>query len=97
MTIPEAFTIPQITVQLNRHEAAQLLRYFSSAHLPEHLRRVSQRFESVARLCAGERPESTETVTMLRLLLQAKDCAVRAALDGAQISTAKGLIDGTDA
>jgi len=57
----------------------RLLRYFAYKHLPTHLQMVSRPFcelaEEVAESLAG--PEVT---VCLRKLLEAKDCAVRAAL-----------------
>jgi ferritin-like protein len=57
-----------------------LLRYFEFEHLPEHLQPVSRPFHDVAHDMAGRLPEDPETTVCLRKLLEAKDCAVRAAL-----------------
>ena len=59
--------------------AQQLLAYFEHAHLPTHLAAVSQPFCELAHKVAGtlDGPEAT---VCLRKLLEAKDCAVRAAL-----------------
>lgn len=60
-----------------------LLRFFEYSHLPPNLQRVSQPFCTVAHDLAGgvlgplDGPELT---VALRKLLEAKDCAVRAAL-----------------
>lgn len=55
-----------------------ILRHFTFGHLPQELQAVSRPFAELAASidhhCAG--PEST---TALRKLLEAKDCAVRAA------------------
>ncbi len=57
----------------------QLLKHFTYEHLPEYLQEVSKPFcelaHEVAESLAG--PEAT---VCLRKLLEAKDCAVRAAL-----------------
>lgn len=56
-----------------------LLRYFSYRHLPAELQDVSGPFCDLAHKMAHvlEGPEAT---ACLRKLLEAKDCAVRAAL-----------------
>lgn len=58
---------------------AALLRYFGYDHLPSALQEVSKPFCDLAHLVAHtlDGPEAT---TCLRKLLEAKDCAVRAAL-----------------
>jgi ferritin-like protein len=57
-----------------------ILRYFEYLHLPAHLQLVSKPFSDLAILMAGQLPEGPEVEAMLRRLLEAKDCAVRAAL-----------------
>jgi hypothetical protein len=57
------------------------MRYFSSAHLSLDLARVSERFEELASFVDGTLPAGPETSVALRKLLEAKDAAVRAALD----------------
>lgn len=58
----------------------QMLKYFSWKHLPEGLQVVSQPFAKLAGDLAVELPPGPEKTTCLRKLLEAKDCAVRAAL-----------------
>jgi hypothetical protein len=58
-----------------------LLRYFKFGHLPEQLKAVSAPFADLANNIADTLPPGPETTTALRKLLEAKDCAVRAALD----------------
>lgn len=55
-------------------------RYFEYAHLPEKLQAVSKPFCELAHTMAQNRPDCQETEAGLRKLLEAKDCAVRAAL-----------------
>lgn len=57
-----------------------LLQFFEFAHLPEHLRVVSQPFAELAQAMVKGLPRNPERTTMLRKLLEAKDCAVRAKL-----------------
>lgn len=57
-----------------------ILRYFEHAHLPPHLSKISAPFESLAQAMARELPPGPEVSAGLRHLLEAKDCAVRAAL-----------------
>ncbi len=59
-----------------------ILRYFSFTHLPEGpLRDVSARFCDMAHEVVASLPAGAEKATALRKLLEAKDAAVRAALD----------------
>jgi hypothetical protein len=58
-----------------------LLRYFEYAHLPFALQRVSIRFADLAVGLVDLGLEGPELTVALRKLLEAKDCAVRAALD----------------
>lgn len=58
-----------------------ILRYFATEHLPEQLATVSRPFQSLAQSVAASLPPGPETTTALRKLLEAKDAAVRAALD----------------
>lgn len=69
-----------------------LLRYFEYEHLPEHLQQVSKHFHWLAHALVGDAPtheastheqirlDGPELTVALRKLLEAKDCAVRAAL-----------------
>lgn len=57
----------------------QLLQYFNWDHLPERLQAVSQPFCELAHLVASDL-SGPEATVCLRKLLEAKDCAVRAAL-----------------
>lgn len=57
-----------------------LLRNFAYEHLPPHLQEVSIPFSSLAKQIAERAPANPETSAALRKLLEAKDCAVRAAL-----------------
>lgn len=58
-----------------------ILQYFGYEHLPEPLRSVSEPFAKLALSVAEVLPSNAETSTCLRKLLEAKDCAVRAALE----------------
>lgn len=63
------------------HPAEQaLVRFFDYHHLPENLRAVSEPFGGLAVHIVNSAPAGAETTTALRKLLEAKDCAVRAAL-----------------
>lgn len=59
-----------------------ILRYFETEHLPLHLGLVSRPFQSLAWATAKNMPYCAETSAGLRKLLEAKDCVVRAALEG---------------
>lgn len=58
-----------------------ILRYFEYAHLPPHLREVSEKFGRLAQDLEASLPSGPEKSTGLRKLLEAKDACVRAALD----------------
>jgi hypothetical protein len=60
---------------------ASLVRYFAWAHLPVRLQAVSAPFGLLALELLAVLPDSAELTTALRKLIEAKDCAVRAALD----------------
>lgn len=57
-----------------------LLQFFSYDHLPAHLQERSKPFHDLAQLLATTLPANPERTVALRKLLEAKDCAVRAAL-----------------
>lgn len=57
-----------------------MLQFFEYQHLPEHLQKVSAPFCQIAQAVAAELPRNPERTACLRKLLEAKDCAVRAAL-----------------
>lgn len=59
-----------------------ILKFFAYAHLPEHLQAVSSQFAELAyQIAARDSAHPAEVATALRKLLEAKDAAVRAALD----------------
>lgn len=57
-----------------------ILQFFDYEHLPPHLQEISKPFGDLARQMAFKLPDNAENSTMLRKLLEAKDCAVRALL-----------------
>lgn len=65
----------------NRHPAVQsVLRFFAYDHLPPKLQDVSKAFAELAYKIA-DGPQNAEATVALRKLLEAKDAAVRAAMD----------------
>lgn len=56
-----------------------ILEHFTFDHLPEELQAVSAPFCQLAHAVATGGTSGPETSTALRKLLEAKDCAVRAA------------------
>lgn len=61
---------------------APILRFFAFEHLPEGpLRDTSHMFHALAHELDERLPAGAETSTALRKLLEAKDAAVRSALD----------------
>lgn len=57
-----------------------LLQFFAYEHLPEHLQTISKPFGELANLLEETIPSNPEKTAAFRKLLEAKDCAVRAAL-----------------
>lgn len=57
-----------------------ILRFFEYGQLPVHLQAVSMPFHRLAHRMAEDLPQGPEVSAGLRKLLEAKDCAVRAAL-----------------
>jgi len=68
--------------------ANALLKYFSWQHLPPKLQTVSKPICELAEQLDQMLPDGPEKTTALRKLLEAKDCAVRAAMDAPPASTA---------
>lgn len=58
-----------------------VMGFFVYEQLPARLQKVSRPFHDLAVVCAMRAPMSPETTVALRKLLEAKDAAVRAALD----------------
>jgi len=69
-----------------------ILQAFGFAHLPPHLAAISEPFFALAHKVARDAPDTlfagAETATALRKLLEAKDAAVRAALDAPKTTEA---------
>lgn len=57
-----------------------LLQYFSYSHLPPQMQVFSKPFCELAWEIVKTLPRNPERTTALRKLLEAKDCAVRAAI-----------------
>ena len=61
-------------------ETDPIFWHFRFNHLPEHLQAVSRRFYELAEWTVLTLPRNAERTAGLRKLIEAKDCAVRAAL-----------------
>lgn len=59
----------------------RMLKWFEFAHLPEHLKVVSAKFYETAHSLCGMVPAGPERTVALRKLLEAKDAAVRSAIE----------------
>ena len=57
-----------------------ILKFFAWKHLPDHLQAASRPFAMLADRIVKTTPRSPERTVCLRKLLEAKDCAVRAAV-----------------
>lgn len=66
-----------------------VLQFFDYKHLPPHLAQASAEFEVLAVQIAHRAPDSPETTVALRKLLEAKDAAVRAAVEAHKGSAPK--------
>lgn len=62
-------------------EGSPIMRYFTYEHLPLNLQQISKAFSIIAWTMEDKLPNGPEKSTALRKLLEAKDAAVRAALD----------------
>lgn len=60
---------------------SHILRHFTADHLPNDLRNISQPICDLAHNLDQHLPNSAEKNTALRKLLEAKDAAVRAAIE----------------
>lgn len=60
----------------------RMMQWFSYAHLPPHLKEVSEQFYHLARWMEADVPCNAERTVAFRKLLEAKDAAVRARLEG---------------
>lgn len=60
----------------------QIIRYFAWSHLPVNLQEISRPCADLALQMINRIPDGPELTAGLRKLLEAKDCLVRAALDG---------------
>jgi hypothetical protein len=58
----------------------ELLQFFEYKHLPSHLQEISKLFCDLAKVMIAQLPVNIESEMMLRKLLEAKDCAVRAVI-----------------
>jgi hypothetical protein len=57
-----------------------MLQFFEYKHLPTHLGEISKAFHDLAVKLINDLPRNPERTVMLRKMLEAKDCAVRARL-----------------
>ena len=65
----------------NYTQPSSLIQFFAYEHLPENLQKISKPFAELAQAIDIEsRNDNPEKRMALRKLLEAKDCAVRAAL-----------------
>lgn len=69
----------------DRHSGTvAVAKHFRFDHLPPHLAEVSKLFHDLAAELVRRLPDSPELTNGLRKLLEAKDSAVRAAVDQAE-------------
>lgn len=58
-------------------DTEDIFQFFTYAHLPDHLKVVSQPFASLAEHIVNTLPRNAERTVALRKLLESKDAAVR--------------------
>lgn len=69
-----------------RHPGVQqLAQHFTFEHLPEDLQEVSRACSELAEEMVSVLPDGPELSSGLRKLLEAKDCFVRAGVEGRQV------------
>lgn len=74
-----------------RHSSVEaLMKHFTYAHLPARLQEVSRPFCELADSVADRAPNDPETTACLRKIMEAKDCAVRAALNVTPLVVTQG-------
>jgi hypothetical protein len=71
-------------------QANPFLRHFRTSHLTYELAAVSEPFGDLARHLDRVLPEGDERDMAFRKLLEAKDCAVRSAIDKMEVDRAAG-------
>jgi len=67
---------------MSAQKPAHILKFFAYRHLPEDLQAISAEFYGLADALDKALPECAEKSAGLRKLLEAKDCMVRAAMEG---------------
>lgn len=80
----------EMAAQKAYEEKDRMMRNFRYAHLPLHLQDVSLRFAALARWIVDNIPSSPERTVALRKVLEGKDCAVRARIEGDEAAAANG-------
>ena len=68
--------------KVQQETGERMLMFFMFEHLPETLRPTSRLFGILAVELVERLPRNAERTVALRKLLEAKDCAVRAILEG---------------
>lgn len=69
-----------MTTKEQFYASEPIAEFFSYEHLPEQLQSVSKEFFKLAKKMVNDLPKCDERTAGLRKLLEAKDCAVRAAV-----------------
>lgn len=68
------------SMEIDKDSPDPLLQFFRYEHLPSDLQVPSKHFAHLAEYVTSMLPRNPERTVCLRKLLEAKDCAVRAAL-----------------
>lgn len=73
--------IDESILQRHPHNVRRIVRFLDSGHLSPSLRHIVQPFEDLAANFLHKVPTTPATVTALHKIVDAKDAAVRAAID----------------
>jgi hypothetical protein len=67
----------------------KMVKWFGYTHLPDHLQKVSAHFGGLALWMLDNLPAGPEATEAMRKLLEAKDAAVRAAIEALPVKETK--------
>jgi hypothetical protein len=72
----------QLVMPTDGGTGERMMKWFSGAHLPEELKDIVYEYSSLARKLCSNIPAGPERTVALRKLVESKDCAVRAIIEG---------------
>lgn len=60
----------------------RMIKWLSYEHLPKELQPIVQKYHNMGLIICGTIPSGPERTVALRKLVESKDCAVRAVIEG---------------